>query len=70
MTLTNCMVAVLSMGFGVCAMDTAHEWRQAERHAEALRLMAVCEQNGGKVVVTTSAEPKCQGMNIYSRRAM
>lgn len=70
MTLTNCMVAVLSMGFGVCAMDTAHEWRQAERHAEALRLIAICAERGGNVQVGKDLQPVCAAPQLLSRRAM
>lgn len=66
----HCMIAVLSMGVGVCAMDTAHEWRQAERHAEAMRLIAVCADKGGTVQVGKDLQPVCAAPMFMSRRAM
>ena len=70
MNVSHVMCIVLSMGFGVCAMDTAHEWRQAERHAEAMRLIAVCADKGGTVQVGKDLQPVCAAPMFMSRRAM
>ena len=42
----HCMIAVLSFGAAVCVTDTVREHQDAARHAEALRIIAVCADRG------------------------
>jgi hypothetical protein len=70
MNVSHAMIAVLSFGAAVCVTDTVREHQDAARHAEALRLIAICADKGQEVRVGRDLQPVCAAPVIFSRRAM
>lgn len=66
----HCMIAVLSFGAAVCVTDTVREHQDAARHAEALRIIAVCADKNMEVRVGRDLQPVCAAPVIFSRRNM
>ena len=70
MNVDHVMICVLSVGFGVCAMDTVNDWRQVAQNEENRRIVAVCTHRGGVVQVDANLKPICAAQNVLRMGAI